>query len=127
MSASFRTVSVLTSLLAGITPLVTGCEEAELPTNTTASTQPPQPAIAVEPSELALAVGQTAQLQASLGGEKGLPLPGLTWTSSNPDVAIVSPFGLVAARAEGIAIITAQVGTMSDGARVVVNRKVGTN
>ena len=123
MSCSSRRLSVLTSLLFSVTPLLlVGCDEAELPTNTTASSQPPQPGFAVEPSALELAVGQTAQLHARIGDEPGVQLPGLIWTSSDPDVAIVSPAGLVAAMAEGVALITAQVGTMTAGASVVVGR-----
>ena len=127
MSSSSRTLSVLTSLLVTVTPLpIVGCDEAELPTYSTSSGQPPQ-SVAVEPSEVGLAVGQTAQLQANIGGVRGYLFPGLTWASSNPDVAIVSVVGLVTARAEGIAIITAQVGKSSAGSRVTVGRIDGRN
>lgn len=124
MSSSSRTLSVLTSLLFTVTPLiVVGCDDtAEPPTSPVIPAQP-QPSVAIEPSEVGLAVGQTAQLHANIGGVRGHIFPGLTWISSNPDVATVSVVGLVTARADGIAIITAQVGKMSAGARVVVGRE----
>jgi uncharacterized protein YjdB len=106
--------------------MVIGCDETEPLTSPGVVQQPQSTTFTVLPSEVELAVGETAQLQANVGGVSGIVLPGLTWTSSDPDIAIVTPFGLVAARAEGIAIITAQSGSMSAGARVVVSGKVRT-
>ena len=66
-----------------------------------------------------LQAGENAQLVIEIRDPAGNALSGrpVAWTSSNPAVAEVSPAGLVAARAEGTAIITAS----SEGKSTTVN------
>lgn len=71
----------------------------------------PVTGVSLDKSALELAVEETAQLTATVkpatASEKGV-----TWSSSDPAVATVSPNGLVTARASGSAVITV---TTDDG------------
>lgn len=65
--------------------------------------------LAVQPASFALAPGQNAQASAIAKDAAGNVLTGrvVTWSSSNPAVANVSPVGVVFALADGTATITA--------------------
>ncbi|MEM9676121.1 MAG: Ig-like domain-containing protein [Bacteroidota bacterium] len=70
------------------------------------------PIIIQSPAQNSLLVGETLMLTAerqTIGGET-IPTESFTWTSSNPDVASVSPQGTVEAIAAGQTRITALVG-----------------
>jgi len=68
------------------------------------------------------ALGQTAQLKATITDQHGdaIASPALTWTSSNPAVATVSPTGIVTATGNGSATITVAAGPASAQAYVTV-------
>jgi hypothetical protein len=70
------------------------------------------------------AVGQTAQLSATITDQHGNPIdsPALTWTSSNGAVATVSQSGLVTATGSGSAVITVSAGSASAEAGVTVTQ-----
>ena len=76
----------------------------------------PEPVLTLEPSELSVAVKQTAKLTAS-GTEAEL-----VWTSSNPEVATVDQNGVVTGIRAGRAIITAKTadGSASASSSVLV-------
>jgi Tol biopolymer transport system component len=75
--------------------------------------EPPPPvpvaSVAVSPSPLLLAEGQTGNLSAVPRDANGIPLAGrsVQWSSLNEDVAAVSLSGIVTARAEGVTTIRA--------------------
>ena len=62
--------------------------------------------ITIEPAELALMIGKTAQLTIIYIPGKATPQK-ITWYSNAPDTVLVSPEGIVTALAEGEAMITA--------------------
>jgi uncharacterized protein YjdB len=114
MSAHTRTFAMIACLLAGA-----ACDEEGIVESRKVTTV--DPAIAIEPANVDLAVGGTAQLIVHLTGGRGILFSGLSWTSSDPEVATVSLVGLVTARGEGFAVITAKSGSQSGFARVNVS------
>jgi uncharacterized protein YjdB len=70
---------------------------------------PPVATVSVTPSTVALYVGRTTQLTATMRDASGNTLTGrtVTWSSSAPSVASVSTSGMVTAVAAGSATITA--------------------
>jgi len=70
------------------------------------------------------AVGQTAQLSATITDQHGnaIDSPALTWSSSNGVVATVSQSGLVTATGSGSAVITVSAGSASAEAGVTVTQ-----
>ena len=68
------------------------------------------------------ALGDTLQLSATVVDRKNQPVPGATmsWSSSNPAVASVSANGLVTARGDGDATITATSGGASNEVEITV-------
>ncbi|MGH7471975.1 MAG: Ig-like domain-containing protein, partial [Longimicrobiales bacterium] len=69
--------------------------------------------VAITPNQVSLVVGATRQLTAELRDAQGNLLTGrnVTWNSTNPNVASVSPTGLVTALAAG----TARISASADG------------
>lgn len=85
----------------------------------------PPPAVAtvsLTPTSASVAVGGTAQLEATMRSGDGTVLTGraVGWTSSAPAVALVSPTGLVTAVSSGLATITAQSEGRSAAASITV-------
>ncbi|HEU4453795.1 MAG TPA: Ig-like domain-containing protein, partial [Longimicrobium sp.] len=78
--------------------------------------------VSISPASFALTVGQNAQAGAVAKDAAGNVLTGrvVTWSSSNPAVANVSPVGVVWALAPGTATITATVEGRSGSAPVTV-------
>jgi uncharacterized protein YjdB len=62
--------------------------------------------VLITPSTLAMKTGETKQLSAKITGPPGIT-QGVTWRSQDPDVASVSPNGVVTALNEGTAFIRA--------------------
>lgn len=75
--------------------------------------------IGVSPSLLALTVGDTANLIATLYPETATGT--VTWTTSNSEIATVNSNGVVRAIAAGSATITATIGTFTDTCSVTVS------
>jgi len=84
--------------------------------------QVPVASVTVTPASVALAVGGTQQLGATLRDASGNALTGraVNWTSSNAAVATVSANGLAQAVGEGSAILTATSGAVSGTVAVTV-------
>lgn len=73
------------------------------------------------------AVGQTIQITATVMDQESKVIAGaaVTWTSSNPNVASVSPGGVVTAVSNGTARITATFGFASGSTSVSVAQEAG--
>src|SRR6266478_6193744 len=88
-----------------------GCGSAEVPSPTTSvpGATAAEGSILVDPSVDTLLVGDSQQLVAMLRGAKGRRLSGIaiSWASSSPDIASVSPAGVVTSHAPGTARILA--------------------
>lgn len=78
--------------------------------------------VALSPIAPSLAVNDTIQMEATVSGVTGQPLPGLAveWTTSDSTVARVNAAGRVTAAGPGSATITASSGARSGRVRVVV-------
>ena len=79
--------------------------------------------ISIIPSAATLtALGMTVQLSTTVKDGRNQPVPGanMSWSSSNPSVASVSPQGLVTARGNGTATIRATSGAKSLTAAITV-------
>ena len=113
---------ILTFLFA--VGLAVGCGEAGVEPATLTT-------ITVSPASVTLrAIGETAQLAATLQDQNGQPMAGasaswITWESNDPSVATVDASGLVTAVANGAATITAAAGSVSGTAAVTVAQEVG--
>lgn len=88
----------------------------------TGPTPSPVATVAVDPTSVALAVGETRQLTGVARDARGATLGGrtVTWTSSNSGIATVSTSGLVTAVAVGSASVTVSVDDKSAAAQVTV-------
>ena len=78
--------------------------------------------IAVDPTELSLEEGETADLKATVTPSDATD-PTVTWTSSNPEIATVSEQGKVTAFKAGNAVITAKAGDKTADCSVTVKEK----
>jgi len=87
----------LLSILA--TCLIAACSEV--------APGPSVGSINIDPSEASLRVGETLVLTATVATTGGAPT-GVSWASSHPGVASVTPTGLVAAHGHGTTTITAR-------------------
>ena len=76
--------------------------------------------IALNQSEFTMGINETSQLTATVLPEDATN-KAVTWTSSDPGVAIVDEYGLVTAIATGVATITA---TTTDGTDLIASCKV---
>ena len=88
---------------------------------------PTPTSVAVIPDTVALtALGQTAQLRAEVHDQNGNAMSGtpVTWSSGAAAVAEVNAVGLVTARDNGTATITAAAGSVSATATVTVAQRV---
>ena len=90
---------------------------------------PPPPAVAtavaVTPASVTLtAIEETIQLTAEVRDQNGQVMSGaaVTWSSSAPSVASVDAAGVVVARADGSATVTATAGSASGSAAVSVEQ-----
>ena len=72
-------------------------------------------ALNVQPSSLALSLGQTSQLAASATSQAGVT-PTITYSSTAPSIASVSATGLVTGVAPGSAVITVTAQSVATGA-----------
>lgn len=89
---------------------------------------PPPGTVLITPNEITLLrLGETQTFEVQVVGGPTLALAQEelpTWTSSNPNVATVSPLGLVTAVGDGSATVTARVGAMAGTARVAVTATI---
>ena len=80
-------------------------------------------ALVVTPNALTISVDQFETLDATALDRFGHPLQrAITWSSSNPDVAIVNGAGRVRGVAPGLVEITAAVGDVTGTARIRVTQ-----
>ena len=94
----------------------------ESPTGT-----PRAASIGISPAEAELdAIGATVQLTASVrdGNDRAIADAAVTWTSGNTEVASVTDEGLVTARKNGSAVVTAVSGQFQATAAVTVSQAV---
>ena len=78
--------------------------------------------VAISPARATLLVGDTLRLTATATDANGHPVAGaeFSWASSDSVVAAVDSFGLVRGVAEGVAAITAALGSAEETAEIVV-------
>jgi hypothetical protein len=112
-------------LVTGVAPgaaTITAASEGTDGSAAIAVTVIPVAAVAVWPPSSSIAVGLTLQLTATPTDGAGNPLQGrlVTWASSSPSVATVSPSGLATGVAQGSATITATSEGKSGSAPVTV-------
>ncbi len=112
--ARVSSTGVVTAVAPGSAIIVATVSGLSGSTRITVAAEPivivvPVASIAVSPPTLALAVGQSSQLTATLRDAAGTALGGriVTWTSSNRAIADVSSSGVVSAVSGGTAQITA--------------------
>ena len=82
--------------------------------------------VTVGPASATLtALGDTVRLTARVQDQNGQLMAGaaVNWTSSHASVATVNASGLVTARSDGEALITATSGTASGGAAITIERE----
>jgi uncharacterized protein YjdB len=103
--------------------VATGTPGGVSDTATVTVTPAPVAAVSVAPSAATIAVGATAQLQATTTDSAGNVLTGraITWASNNAAVATVSGSGLVTAVGAGSATITATSEGQSGAASITVS------
>ena len=122
-SSPFRTAltrnASMIFLMGGL--LLTACNGTSNPNTTPTSSVT---AVMVTPAPGPLNIGETLQLTASVMGQ-GSYAPGVTWTTSDPEILTVSSSGLVTAKRTGAATVTATSVTDSNKFAVVTVR-VGT-
>jgi hypothetical protein len=82
--------------------------------------------IVLEPAQVSLTRGERVSLQAQPRGRSGAVESAVSWSSSAPDVATVSPSGEVVAVGSGTATITARAGNVSGTVPVTVTVDVAT-
>ncbi len=100
------------ALVAAALVAVAGCSDST-PTSPTGN-------LAIEPETVSLQAGQSAQFTAT--DEAGNPVPGASWSSSNPRAITITPTGLATPGFEtGTATITARAGSMTGQAEAVSN------
>ena len=113
MSTGTRKPWGVLSLCLLLTPLAgAGCGEISSPTPSQVDSG--RSLLLVEPRNATLQVGETVQLRVIaeqprpiVGVGRG-PVPGATWSSSNPEVARVSATGLVTGMSAGLVTVTAK-------------------
>jgi hypothetical protein len=90
--------------------LLQGCIGTDYIDDPVSPSQTSSPYVIVTPSATAVQVGLSTQLNATLVNENGdsVMVPGTEWTSSDTSVAAVNSTGLVTARQQGQARITAR-------------------
>jgi hypothetical protein len=116
--ATISPAGLVTALAPGTTTLV--ARFGTLTGSTPLTVTPPLTALTIPPGALSLPLGETLQLQAqgmfSDASTRDLTTL-VTWATSNPAVASITPGGLVTTRALGVAALTATrdgiVGTLT--------------
>lgn len=93
--STYITVEVGTTGVTGSTAVMVECDSTDA-------------SVDVTPASAKIAVGETVQLSATVNGPDCMSTD-ITWSSSDPSVASVSPSGLVSGQAEGYATIFADV------------------
>lgn len=121
---------------AGVLPLV-ACSGEEAPTELAPAPPPPPPpppppmvaSVTVAPTTADLLVGSTVQLTATPRDAEGNELTGhvVTWASSAPGVASVSPTGLVSGVSACLATITARSEGQQGAASITVSAAAGSS
>jgi uncharacterized protein YjdB len=123
--ASVSASGVVTGLGAG-TAMITATV-AGISADITITVAAPSPAaiatISLSPTSVSVTAGSAAQLSATARDAQGNILAGrvITWTSSNPAIATVSPTGAIVAIAAGTATITAAGEGINASVTVTVN------
>jgi len=93
--------------------VVSACKETSPPPCTVSG-------VAVSPSTASLTPGGTTQLNAAVSASNCSPTPSASWSSSAPNIATVSPTGLVTAVTAGSATISATAAGASGTAAITV-------
>ena len=120
--ATVTSVGLVRAVGAGTATIVATAGQASGGAAVTVSA--PQPTtVSITPSEVGLAVGESAQLAAEVRDQNGQVMTGVTvtWISSNTTAATVTSAGLVRAAAAGTATITATAGQASGTVEVTVS------
>jgi uncharacterized protein YjdB len=126
--ASVNATRVVTGVGAGTATIT--ATVAAVSADVTITVAAPSPAaiatISLSPTSVSVTTGGTAQLSATARDAQGNVLAGrvITWTSSNPAVATVSPIGAIAAIAAGTSTITAAGEGINASVTVTVNSPV---
>jgi uncharacterized protein YjdB len=122
--ASVNSAGVVTALTTGST-IISATSEGKDAVATITVSSVPVATVAVTPTENALVVGQTAQLESEPRDAAGQVLSGrqIVWTTNAPEVASVSSTGLVTAIAPGSATISASSEGKTGTASVTVSPK----
>lgn len=102
--------------------LLTTCEEAAKEEPIPENTVVPVLSVLVEPKELTLTEGETAQIEVAVLPEDATDKT-VTWSSLDPSVASVSN-GMVSAVKAGSAVISAKAGEKTADCRVTVNKRI---
>jgi uncharacterized protein YjbI with pentapeptide repeats/uncharacterized protein YjdB len=119
--ATINDQGLVTAVAAGTTVL-TATIEGKSGTATVTVAQVPVQTVIVNPGNTSLYVGQTVPLIASARDSAGGALTGrpVTWSSSTPSIATISPQGLATAVGTGTATLTAAVEGKTGTATVTV-------
>ena len=121
--ASISSTGLVTARGGGTTT-ITATSGGRTATATITVVQLPNTIIITPSSATLVAIGETVQLRATVKDEKAQTVPGasVTWQSSNPAVISVNSSGLVTARGNGTATITATSGGRAATATITVAR-----
>ncbi|HJS42182.1 MAG TPA: PKD domain-containing protein, partial [Gemmatimonadales bacterium] len=123
--ATVDAAGVVTGVAVGGPVTITATSEGQSGTSavTVTGTQVPVAAVDVTPATAAIAWGSTRQFTATPKDAAGNPLTGraVTWASSAPAMASVSPTGFVGGVAPGAATITATIEGIVGTASVTVS------
>ncbi len=114
-------VQILTALKPGVVT-ITAQSEADMTVTaqcTVTITQQGVKSISLNPKELTLQKGETAEITATTSPENAMTNE-IIWSSSRPEIASVNADGKVTAISEGTAVITAKAGTVQASATVTV-------
>ncbi len=119
--ATVSATGVVTGIAAG-QATITAEVESQAAKATITVTLVPVASVAIAPATLTLAAGKSSQLNVSLKDARGGTIRDrdVTWTTSDPSVASVSPAGLVTATRGGSVTITATSDGVKSTATVTV-------
>lgn len=79
--------------------------------------------VSVNPNSASIVQGDTVRLVGTALDRNGVAFlgPRVTWISDNPNIALVDPEGLVTGGLPGVAVVTASIGSFSNGAQITVS------
>ena len=126
-----RTIALIAGPIIAMALVTCGKDSPTKPAQPTPPPPAPPPVqsqatrIAVSPASAFLtSIGQTVQLNATVFDQRNAQIPGtsVSWSSSMPAVATVTPQGLVTAVTNGMATITARSGNVSAQVTVTVRQ-----